>query len=383
MAHLRARYRQKNGKKILSGYAVEFYDPDRYPTRKYVTLRTKDRRVAQRRLVELEKKFSLRTWDPWLDSTPREDIFLAEAVERYLKARSDRRPKTQRADESLLGLLREAVGPGFLLAHIEPRHIERLIGRDNLSSSTRATYHTRLKTFFAWCMDEGVCKHNPLEKIKKPKLHRKEKQFLTQEQYAMLLRCIEADVILKREQPEKHTNLKNGEIVWLIDVIKVAVGTGLRVSELCAMRWSWINLDMGIVTVRSNNGFITKSGHERMIPVRGEALDVLRCLHNQRNTEQDCCVFTGTGGDPLNATYVSKRFKKYVRLARLPETLSFHSLRHTFISWLIMDGVPVPVVQRLAGHADITTTMGYAHLSPDSLSAAMDRVFGVTGSMAR
>lgn len=377
MAHLRPRYRKKDGSKILSGHAAEFYDPDRHPRRKYVSLRTKDKRQARRKLVELETKYSLGTWDPWTDNAPQEGILLSEASRRYVQARSNLQPKTRRADESVLGLLTEAVGPGLFVSHVEPRHLNRFLNQETLSNNTRATYHTRLKAFFAWCVKQGLCKSNPLAEIKKPRLHRKEKDFLTRNQYEKLLRCIEADAILKREQPAKHASLKDGEIVWLIDVIKVAVGTGLRVSELCAMRWSWVNLEMGMMTVRNAHGFQTKSAHERPIPVRGESLDVLRRLHDQRSTEGDDYVFTGTGGNHFNATYVSKRFKKYTRLARLPETLSFHSLRHTFISWLIMDGVPVPVVQRLAGHADITTTMGYVHLAPDSLTAAMDRVFGI------
>ena len=75
-------------------------------------------------------------------------------------------------------------------------------------------------------------------------------------------------------------------------------------------------------------------------------------------------------------TYVSKRFLHYARLAKLPDRIHFHSLRHTYITWMIEQGIPVPIVQKLAGHADITTTMGYAHLASDSLTAAMDKVFG-------
>jgi len=156
MAHLRPRYRKKDGSKILSGYAAEFYNPDRHPKRKYVSLRTKDKRQAHRKLVELETKYSLGTWDPWTDNSPQEGILLAEATRRYVQARGDRRPKTRRADESVLGLLSDAVGSGFLVDHVEQRHIERLLNRKALSSATRATYHTRLKAFFAWCQDQGL-----------------------------------------------------------------------------------------------------------------------------------------------------------------------------------------------------------------------------------
>jgi len=50
---------------------------------------------------------------------------------------------------------------------------------------------------------------------------------------------------------------------------------------------------------------------------------------------------------------MSKRFKKYVRLSGLPDDYTFHSLRHTFCTWMMKAGVPVPVVQDLAGHADL------------------------------
>ena len=59
----------------------------------------------------------------------------------------------------------------------------------------------------------------------------------------------------------------------------------------------------------------------------------------------------------------------------MPDDACFHTLRHSYISWLVQDGVSIPVVKELAGHADIKTTMGYAHLSPDNLVAAVEQVF--------
>ncbi len=75
---------------------------------------------------------------------------------------------------------------------------------------------------------------------------------------------------------------------------------------------------------------------------------------------------------------MSKRFKFYVRKAKLPERerLSFHNLRHTTGSWLAMQGVPMRVVQQILGHCTIQVTERYSHLSPEVLVKAMDETFG-------
>ena len=67
MARLKARKRTINGRRQIYGYCGVFYDPDQNPKERSVSLRTRDKRVAQRLLVELEKKFSLGEWDPWWD----------------------------------------------------------------------------------------------------------------------------------------------------------------------------------------------------------------------------------------------------------------------------------------------------------------------------
>lgn len=380
MAQLRPRYRTEAGKKVLSGYAAVFYDPQRNPKEKYVTLRTKDKRVARNRLVDLERQYSLGEFDPWNDLSPQDDLMIGEAIDQYLKARTDRRPKSQRADASSLSLFARTMPVGFMVQHVEEHHVQAFLNRD-LSSATVNTYHARLKCFFTWCVSQGIIKRNPLERLKRPKLQRKEKRFLTREQYETILRCIEADAVMKEGGMVKQASLKEGEVRWLADVVRFAIGTGLRVGELTSLRWHSVDLNNRLITIRNEAGFTTKSGHERTLPIDGEALEVVEKLFQMRSSESDGYVFTGTSRregskDKLNSTYVSKRFLRYVRLAKLPEGISFHTLRHTYVSWMIMAGVPVPVVQKLAGHADITTTMRYAHLAPNSLRDAVAKVFG-------
>lgn len=296
-----------------------------------------------------------------------------ESVKCYLRTRGNRRPKTRRADASTLRLFVASLPPACLVTQVEGRHVQKFLDRPRkkLSPATRQTYYARIKMFFTWAIENGFARHDPTAKIERPKTRRREKPFFTRTEYERLLRAIEADAVMK------EVVLKEGEIRWLVDVVEVAVATGMRRTELVHMRWSWVDPEKQHVVIRNDGEFIPKGRHERTIPVRGRALEILACLSVERSNESDDYVFRGVNGDQLDATYLSKRFKKYVRLARLPEDYSFHTLRHTYCSWMIQAGVPVTHVQKLAGHASIETTMQYVHLAPDTLTAAVEKVFAL------
>ncbi len=211
--------------------------------------------------------------------------------------------------------------------------------------------------------------------IRRPSKARTVPQFPTPEDCERLLACVDADATLNASR------LKSGEVVWMSDVIRIAVGTGMRLFETCHMRWSWIDTRSWFLTVKNGPTFKTKNGHERSIYVTGEAREVLLHLQSERTTDADNFIFLsrrGQKGDArqLNGTYVSKRFLHYVRMAKLSEGVHFHTLRHMFASWLVMAGVDLFRVRELLGHADISTTMRYAHLAPKSFKYDLERVFG-------
>ena len=382
MAHLRPRYTEKEGRKRLSSYHAEFYDPLRRPRRKYVALRTKNMEAARGKLALLEGRYGRGEWDPWTDTAPREDVILNSAVDAYLKAKPDLRPSSVRSFRSLAGLLAKRVGEGFPLSAVEPRHLALVIRRD-LSERTRLTYHARLAAFFTWCVGQSMIDRSPLANAKKPRVGRRHAEFVSREQYAELLKAIEDDAVLKESGGVRQMSLRPGQIRWMADVIRVAVGTGFRIGELCALRWSGVNLKTGFVTVKTTASFRSKSGHERAVPVAGDALEVLQRLDAERAGRHDRYVFRPTTAGPgedanLDERYVSRRFKKYAGLAGLPDTVHFHTLRHTYASWLVMEGVPLGVVKELLGHASVSTTEIYAHLAPARLQADVLRVFGAS-----
>lgn len=171
---------------------------------------------------------------------------------------------------------------------------------------------------------------------------------------------------------------RSKEVVWLKDAILLAVNTGARTGELCALRWRNVDLEEGFITIRNyadgEEAFQSKSGDERAIPITAQAEDVLRSIKAQRGARG--YVLRGAKGGKLNAEYASKRFKHYVRVAKLPEHTCFHSLRHTCASWMVQRGVPLAMVQAILGHSSVQVMQKYAHHAPDALKKAMREALG-------
>jgi integrase len=156
------------------------------------------------------------------------------------------------------------------------------------------------------------------------------------------------------------------------------VGTGLRRGELLNLRWADVDLQAGRLVVRNREGFTSKNGRERLVPVVGRALETLREMYGARDPLDNERVFVDGDGKPPKPDRVSRRFKFYVRKAKLPnaDRLSFHSCRHTFCSWLSMKDVPIRKISELAGHSSTAVTEVYSHLQPESLERAMNETFG-------
>ena len=106
------------------------------------------------------------------------------------------------------------------------------------------------------------------------------------------------------------------------------------------------------------------------MPLNTRALEIVA-----RSVEQDKSdlIFT-LDGERILQDNLQDKFRKYVKAAKLNPKLSFHSLRHTFASWLVQKGVSIYEVSKLLGHADIKTTQIYAHLRSDDLRNDVGRL---------
>lgn len=136
-------------------------------------------------------------------------------------------------------------------------------------------------------------------------------------------------------------------------VVVTAIHTGMRKGELLGLTWDAVDLKHGFIRVRHS-----KNGQPRTIPMNETVKGTLTGLRTRLDVNW---VFHDEEGKPYPNT--RKRFEAACRRAGLID-FHFHDLRHTFASWLVMAGVPLPTVSDLLGHKSITMTMRYAHLSP-------------------
>ncbi|GAB3544352.1 site-specific integrase [Arthrobacter tumbae] len=167
----------------------------------------------------------------------------------------------------------------------------------------------------------------------------------------------------------------NSHVERLAPLVLFAVGTGMRLGEVCGLRWSDVDLDAGHLTVRQQaqlqgreirfQPVKTKAGQDRWVPVAGWVPDVLKAWKAQQGRERlvageawsngQGLVFTDALGFPLNPNNVSKTFGRMAERAGLPKVV-FHSLRHLAATIMLQNGLPLPVVSRILGHSTITVT---------------------------
>lgn len=154
----------------------------------------------------------------------------------------------------------------------------------------------------------------------------------------------------------------DGYVDHLTPVVLTAINTGMRRGELLSMTWAGINWEAKVLTIRAENA---KSGRQRHIPLNAEAVEVLRRWTAQAGERR--------AGKVFEVSDIKKGWGKLITDARI-EQFWFHDLRHHFASRLVRAGVDLKTVRALLGHADITMTLRYAHLAPDTLAAAVAKL---------
>lgn len=143
--------------------------------------------------------------------------------------------------------------------------------------------------------------------------------------------------------------------------------TGARVGEVLGLTWRDVDFRLGKVTL-----FQEKTRERKTLPMMKPLREVLEQL--PRGTGA-ALVFRRAGtGRPFLRGEVHRAFVLAKRIAKVRDELTPHTLRHTFASWLVIKGTPLRTVQELLGHADIKTTLRYAHLSPAHLAGAVEAI---------
>lgn len=172
-------------------------------------------------------------------------------------------------------------------------------------------------------------------------------------------------------QGESDSLLSSMTGVWR-EIVLTAIKTGLRMGELRGLKWQDIDCNNQTLTVNHswcnyNKGLVSpKSNKIRNIPLTSEVFDVL-----SRGGKKSEFVFLDEFDGMFNDQRFNCELEEACKRAGLRK-VTCHTLRHTFASHLAMSGAPIVSIQQLMGHADIKTTMRYAHLSQSSLKSTID-----------
>ena len=326
------------------------------------TLGTRDRTLAYSKFIEYEKSGipQKQTFTSEPKNQPNcNKPHLQRTIDEFLSfVRANYTPNTYRDYRSVMHLISDYFGNNKPIAEITSRDIElyKIEKSDKMISAYTINHDIRcIKAFFNRLVLCEIVDKNPCKGIKMLRIDDTIRPYLSREDLQSILSCTEGTQI--------H------------DIIVFAVLTGLRLGEIVNLKWEDIILEKRKIIVRSNGSFRTKTGKIRTIPIGRELRKLL--LNVQCKTG---LLFRSGNGAQFRGEYISKQFKKAVRKCNLDSKLHFHSLRHTFGSYLVEQGVSLFHVQQLMGHSSPYVTQIYAHLGTAELMESMEKIqIGATG----
>lgn len=237
--------------------------------------------------------------------------------------------------------------------------------RRGLARSSTARKLSAIKQFHLFLQGEGQAAQNPATIVEGPKKRATLPKFLIAEHVNQLLAAA-ADAVAKAK-PERR--LKSMRLQCLVELL---VATGLRVSELIALKLNAVKSESDFLTIKG------KGGRERMVPVSRRAQAVLKdyvsVLKLQNDTPSQWLFPSHGESGTLTRQHFALELKALARAARLDaELISPHVLRHAFASGLLAKGADLRSVQQMLGHADISTTQIYTHVQSERLTSTVEQ----------
>jgi integrase/recombinase XerD len=220
-----------------------------------------------------------------------------------------------------------------------------------LSARSLARNISSIKTFFRFLASEGKIKRSPARLIETPRLPRRLPGVLSHEEVERLL-----------SQPDPASARGERDQAML----EVLYATGLRVSELVGLKVLSINLEAGYVRT------LGKGSKERAVPMGMKAMaSVKEYISSGRlrlaKGGSSPYLFLNFRGRPMTRQGFWKIIKKYGRVAGIKKKITPHGIRHSFASHLLEAGADLRSVQVMLGHADISTTQIYTHVTRERL----------------
>lgn len=225
------------------------------------------------------------------------------------------------------------------------------VKKEGYASSSMSRFLISLKVFFRFMKREKLISSDPTFYLESPKIWQLIPQVLTVDEVERLLQAPDA---------KTERGVRDKALLLLL------YACGLRVSELCGLLLH--DLDNGSLRVRG------KGGKERMVPIAARALeavdDYLLIYCEMRTQEDNPPLFLNEKGKRMNRSCVWRKIKHYAKLAGISKSISPHTLRHSFATHLLENGADLRVIQELLGHASVSTTDRYTHISNKHLEGA-------------
>jgi integrase/recombinase XerD len=239
-------------------------------------------------------------------------------------------------------------------AHLR-RYLSTLRGR-GLSARSTARALAALRGLYRHLVETGKTNADPTLELESPKLLRSLPHFLSSDEVERLLAAPDTATVL---------GLRDRAM------LETLYATGIRVSELVGLTFSQLRLDPGYLRV------LGKGSKERLVPIGAEArawvgryLEAARPLLERRHDDH---VFLTVRGAGMQRQRFWQLIKQYGAQAGIVTHLSPHVVRHSFATHLLEHGADLRAVQAMLGHADISTTEIYTHVTRERLRQLYDR----------
>ncbi len=238
------------------------------------------------------------------------------------------------------------------VAAVKRQHILAFLGEERkkgLDTPSLARRLVAIKMFHRFLLKEHTLKNDVTSVLESPKLWKKLPHFLTRKEMESVLQSV------------KGTRAPALRDRGLLELLYAA---GMRVSELVTLKLDGLHLDEGFIQCKG------KGGKERIVPIGRKAAQACGAYLKDARLQQKPMtdhVFIGRKGRGLSRQFVWQMIRKYVKLAGIKKTVTPHTFRHSFATHLLEGGADLRIVQELLGHADISTTQIYTHVTRDYL----------------
>jgi len=224
----------------------------------------------------------------------------------------------------------------------------------NLGNRTVGRHLSTLRSFFKFLTRESVLKINPILMLSSPKLEKHLPSFMTEEEVAKLIES----AFGKDDKDER--GLRDRAI------LETFYSSGLRISELVGLSLEDVDFISGIVKVKG------KGKKERVVPIGDAALLTIKKYLDKRKKQSEA-MFLNKNGKRITTRGVRGIVSKYLKGLGLNKGISAHTFRHSFATHLLNRGADLRTVQELLGHANLSTTQIYTHLTTEKLKNVYDK----------